>query len=312
VDQKYRIAILGLGGVGGYFGGKLAARCAQSDEVEIIFIARGENEKAIRSNGMKLIIPEGEQTVHPFIVTSHTEQLGFVDLVLCCVKSYDLEVSLALLKPCINDQTVILPLLNGVDVGERIRRVYPGARVWEGCVYIISRLVAPGVVKQSGDINRLYLGSEHGNKEALRQVETIFKSAGINAKVSDNISRTIWEKYIFISPLATLTSFLNLPIGEILKNQRHKELLLNLLTELKSVSDAKNIGLPDIIVQTMLDRMIALPHGSTSSMYDDFHKGGKTEVDSLTGHVTELGRELHVPTPNYDRMLAGLKKRLHQ
>ena len=131
---KFRIAILGLGAVGGYFGGKLAAHYSDSKEIEIIFIARGENENTIKSNGLKLITSQGEQIIHPAVVTSQPGLLGIIDLLLVCVKSYDLETSFEPLKPCINDQTIILPLLNGVDNSERIKKILPQADVWRGCV----------------------------------------------------------------------------------------------------------------------------------------------------------------------------------
>ena len=309
---KFRIAILGLGAVGGYYGGKLAAHYSDSKEIEIIFIARGENEKTIKSNGLKLITSQGEQIIHPAVITSQPGPLGIIDLLLVCVKSYDLEMSFEPLKPCINDQTIILPLLNGVDASERIKKIFPGTEVWEGCVYIVSRLVGPGVVKESGSINQLYFGSEQGTKEKLERVHAIFRSAGLNAHLATNISQTLWEKFLFISPLATLTSHLDLSIGAIVSNNQHQESLLNLIRELKSIAEAKNISLAENIVQKTLEKMRSLPPETTSSMHSDFKRGSKTEVDSLTAYVIKLGKELNIPTPYYEQMLAGLKEKLVQ
>ncbi len=310
MTSKFKIAIFGLGGVGGYFGGKLAANFSNSKDTEIIFIARGKNEKAIKSNGLKLVTSQGEQIIHPAIVTSRPGRMGFVDLVICCVKSYDLETSIESLKPCVNDNTIILPLLNGVDATERIEKIVSQAEVWEGCVYIISRLIAPGIVKESGSINVLYFGSEQGTKEKLEHVETLFKSAGINAHLSDNILRTLWEKFLFISPLATLTSYLDLCVGDIVRNKQHKELLLNLLNEIKKIADAKKISLSENIIQKTLDKISSLPYETTSSMHSDFQRGNKAEVNSLTAYAIELGRELSVPTPYYEKLLVGLKEKL--
>ena len=308
--SKFKIAVLGLGGVGGYFGGKLAVQYANSNDIEIIFIARGENKKAIEANGLKLITSQGEQIIHPDVVTSQPGLLGIIDLLLVCVKSYDLETSFEPLKPCIDDQTIILPLLNGVDASGRIKKIFPGTEVWEGCVYIVSRLVAPGVVKESGSINQLYFGSEQGTKEKLERVHTIFRSAGLNVHLSANIFQTLWEKFLFISPLATLTSYLDLNIGAIVSNNQHQELLLNLLKELKSIAEAMNIPLTENIIQKTLDKMASLSPETTSSMHSDFKRGSKTEVDSLTAYVIKLGRELNVSTPFYEQMLAELKEKL--
>ena len=306
MTTRFRIAIVGLGGVGGYFGAKLAGQYSTSKNVDIIFLARGENEKIIRSNGLKLLTPQGDQVVSPSLLSSNPAEIGPVDLVICCVKSYDLETSIRSLEPCITNSTIILPLLNGVDASERIKNIFRDTQVWQGCAYLISRLIAPGVVKQTGDLSSLHFGSENGDKEALHYCETLFVSAGIDAHLSNNITRTMWEKFLFISTIATVTSSLNLCIGGILKNPQHKELLTNLLTELKSIADAMKISLPANIVQTTMDKFGTLPYESTSSMHSDFQKGGRTEVDSLTGYVTRLGKDLHVPTPYYDLMLDDL------
>ncbi|HEX9653402.1 MAG TPA: 2-dehydropantoate 2-reductase [bacterium] len=274
-----------------------------------MFIARGENETAIRANGLTLITSQGQQIIYPAMVTSTPAQLHDLDLIICSVKSYDLETSMESLKPCTNDKTIVLPMLNGLDASERIKKLLPNAEVWQGCAYIISRLIAPAVVKESGKINRLYFGAEQRRKENLQRVEVLFKAAGINARLSTNILQTLWEKFLFISPLATLTSYLDVSVGEILSNQQHKKLLSNLLAEIKSLADARNITLSESIIQTTLDKISSLPCEATSSMHSDFKKGGKTEVDSLTGYVVELGKELNVPTPDYEKMLFGLTEK---
>src|ERR1044071_3097799 len=125
-----RIAILGLGGVGGYIGGKLAAHFSNSNDVEIVFIARGAHAEEIRLHGLRLITSQGEQIVHPSMITAKPEEAGIFDLVICSVKSYDLETSISAVNPCVGEHTVILPLLNGVDAAPRIRAMIPTAEVW--------------------------------------------------------------------------------------------------------------------------------------------------------------------------------------
>jgi 2-dehydropantoate 2-reductase len=303
------IAILGLGGVGGYIGGKLAGHFSNSKDVRIVFFARGENERAIASNGLKLITAQGEQVVHPSLVTSRPGDLGQLDLIICTIKSYDLETSIASLRPCVTGKTIILHLLNGVDARERIISIFPRTEIWDGCIYIVSRLIAPGVVRESGNINRIFFGSDHADMETLKYVETTFSSAGINARISDNITQTIWEKFLFISPIASLTSYLDLPMGKIMGDKSHAGLMLNLLSEVKSVADAQHIPLPENILQTTFERMKSLAPESTSSMHSDFQKGKNTEVDSLTGYVVRLGKELNIATPHYENVLAALKEK---
>ncbi len=310
--RKYKIAILGLGGVGGYFGGKLAAHYHGSPDVEIIFIARGETEKIIRGQGLKLITPQGDQVAHPSLVTNNPAESGHLDLVLCCVKGYDLESGIETLRPCVNEETIIISTLNGVDGAERIRVVLPQADTWEGFAYIISLIESPGVVKQTGDFRHLYFGSPTASAEQLKRVEEIFTSAGIEAKAPPDIFAAMWEKFHFISAIATLTSALDLSIGAILENDSHKDQLMRLLRELKAVADAKGIHLPEDAVDLTLDKMKGLPYETTSSMHRDFHRGKKTELESLTGYVVRQGKALGVAVPAFEKFYDVLLRKLEQ
>ena len=304
-----KIAIAGIGGVGGYFGGLLAKYYQNSGKVQVYFIARGENEKAIRQHGLKVETPAGNFKATPALVTTDPTQIGQVDFLICCTKSYDLEQSLVQLKPCIGKSTVILPLLNGIDSLERIKSVYPEIEVWEGCVYIVSRLTAPGLVTVTGTSNSLFLGSTDGSEAKLNLALRIFREAGVNATLSGNIQQTIWEKYSFISPVATLTSYLDASIGAIVANPDNLELLYSLLKELKQVAGAKGIQFPESIGQAITDKMTRLPYQATSSMHSDYQKGKATEVDSLTGYVVRLGNQLQIPTPTYTALYKALKNR---
>ncbi|NDK56290.1 ketopantoate reductase family protein [Pontibacter fetidus] len=304
-----KVAIAGIGGVGGYFGGKLAQYYQNSEEVAVYFIARGENEKVIRQQGISVETPSENFTAQPRLVTSDPLQIGEVDLLICCTKSYDLEQSITQLKPCISHNTVILPLLNGIDSYDRIKAVYPENEVWDGCVYIVSRLTAPGHITVSGDINSLFFGSEEGTIAKLEQVLQLFKAAGINATLSQNIQQTIWEKYLFISTIATLTSYLNASMGAILEKKESIDLLHSLLHEIMQIAKAKGIIVQPDTIQKITTRMAKLPYETTSSMHSDYLSGKTTEVDSLTGYVVKLGEQLQIPTPTYTQLYTALKAR---
>ncbi|HXP49126.1 MAG TPA: 2-dehydropantoate 2-reductase, partial [Bacteroidia bacterium] len=265
-----KIAIAGIGGVGGYFGGLLARHYENSKNVEVYFIARGENEKAIKKDGLRLETTKGNFVIHPKLVTSQPQQIGVVDYLICCTKSYDLEKSMSQLKPCIGKQTVILPLHNGVDSSERIRVMFPANEVWMGCVYIVAQLSEYGLVKETGNMATFFFDSENGTSEKAGLAEALFKEAGIDARLPDNIQETVWKKFLFISPMATLTSYLNAGFGEILASEEHKKLLMLLLNEIKAVADAKGIEFPDDIIQKTVATMLALPKDTTTSMHRDF------------------------------------------
>lgn len=301
-----RIAILGIGGVGGFYGGKLAAHYAANPDMEIIFIARGANEKAIREKGLLLTTPSGEQIIHPKTISHDPEAIGIVDLLICTIKAYDLEESIVEIAPCIGAETIVLPLLNGLDNLNRIHKLLPQAICWQGCSYIVTRLTAPGIVNETGIWNQLYFGSETATGETIQQVENIFTAAGINAKGIQEIAPVVWTKFIFLSPIATMTTALNLPMGAVLKNDQHAATLRGLIGEIAAIAVAKNIPLPATIEADTLEKMRKLPFETFSSMHFDQSHGKKTEVDSLTGYVVKLGKELGIPTPVHERSLSVL------
>lgn len=309
MSEKYRIAVLGIGGVGGYFGGKLAEHFAGSNDVETIFIARGESAKAIKTSGLKIITPEGEQIVRPNLVSDEPSEIGKIDLFILCTKAYDLAESIEKYKTCLSENTVILPLLNGVNHAETVQKILPDLAVWNGCVFIVARLVEKGIVKIDSEIRLLQFGSNDAEKSKLEKVENIFKSAGIQTELSNDIDKTIWEKFIFISSLATLTSFLDKTVGEILGSSKYQNLLTGLIAEVSSLARAKNINVAENIEGLTLEKIKKAPPTATSSMHADFAKKGKTELETLTGYVVREAKLLDVATPNYERLYKELKDR---
>ncbi len=309
MSKKYRIGVLGIGGVGGYFGGKLASHFVDSNEVEIIFIARGENAKAIQTNGLKVVTLNGEFIAKPKLVLSEPSEIGVVDVFLVCTKAYDLEESIKKYRDCVGENTVILPLLNGVNHAETIKQILPEAEVWNGCVFIVARLIEKGIVKVDSEIKLFQFGCLNGSKEKLERFENILRTAGIDVELSENIDKTVWEKFIFISSLATLTSYLDKTKGEILSSTEHRQTLIDLIAEVSNLAKAKNIKVNENIEQITLEKVNKTPPSSTSSMHADFAKKGKTELETLTGYVVQEAKLLNVATPNYEELYNELKKR---
>ena len=182
--SRIRIGILGIGAVGGYFGGLLAHKYLHSETIEIIFIARQKTADIIRENGLKLITPQKEYTIHPRIVGDNPETIGELDFLICCTKSYHLEESLLAIQKCITEKTHILPLLNGVDSNERIKAILPDVNIIDGCVYLVSRILEPGIVSEAGNIHQLHFGSKTIQPEKLKQLEKIFLDASIECYLS--------------------------------------------------------------------------------------------------------------------------------
>lgn len=301
-----KIGILGLGGVGGYFGGLLAKAYYKSDEVEVIFIARGETQKAIAENGLKIVTDESETVVHPKLVSNNPDEIGELDYLICATKTYDIEESLLSLKKCISSKTTILPLYNGVDAPERIQKIFPENEVLQGCVYIVSMIFSPGTIRKIGFYEKLFFGSKTASVAKLNELQSIFQKAKIESFVAENIEETVWEKFIFISALASTTSYLNQNIGEVLKNKDSKALYIQLLHEVTAVAKAKGLQLPEDIVAQTIAKLEKSPKDATSSMHRDLLAGRNIEVISLTEFVVKEGLKYDVKTPVYSKIAAAL------
>lgn len=306
---KTKITIAGIGGVGGYFGGLLANQYFKSDEVEICFFARGQNLNEIKKNGLKVIKGKSEIICKPKIATDNPTEIGIADLIILSTKSYDIEIVVQQLKPCIDDNTIILPLLNGVDSKEKIQKILPNNTILDGCVYIVSRLKQSGTIENIGNIQTLYFGIDGFSNQKLKYYENIFKNANIEATLSQNISSIIWEKYIFISPTATATTYFDKSIGEIISD-KHIETVTELITEIKQIANAKNILISEDIVEKTINKLKSLPFDTTSSMHTDFkNKNNSNELESLTNYVIEQGKKYNIKTPTYIKTYNELKKK---
>lgn len=309
MQKKYKIAVLGIGGVGGFLGGKLAAAYSSSTDMEVIFIARGNNAAAIKEQGLKLITQEGEMIVRPDMVCAVTDDIGPIDLLLCCTKTYDLEDSMKALSPAITRDTIILPLLNGVDNTERIQAVVPEAKVLQGCIYLVSKIVEPGVVQQRGEFYSLHFGGDRKLANELQQIAGIFTQANINAVVEENIHEKIWSKFSFISPIATYTSANDISIGKILESEDHTAALKELMAGPLTLAKALGIALPADSLEKHFTVMGKLPYETTSSMHADFANKKSTELESLTGYVVRKADEKGIQLDNYTRMYQLLHAR---
>ncbi len=308
---RTRILIAGIGGVGGYFGGMLAKHYENSDSVEIIFLARGENYKKIKANGLKVIKGDTEFIAKPSLVTNDATEIGIVDVVVICTKTYHLQDILQQLKPCVGEKTLILPLLNGVDAEHHIEVVYRQNRILGGCVYIVARLKEPGVVENSGNIEKLHFGTNGDRTEQTHTLETIILNAGIDAHYASNIERVVWEKFIFISPTATATSYFNACTGQIVDSADKLKAFTDLVAELVTLAKRMHMLLDADIIEKTTEKIKKLPYATTSSMHSDLKNGNSlTELEALTGYVVEKGKIYDVPTPTYDLMYKKLKGRI--
>lgn len=304
--MKTRIGILGIGGVGGYFGGLLAKKYQNHQHIEIVFIARGKTLSTIAQNGLTIISDQSEMQVFPSIVSDIPTEIGILDYLICTTKTYHIESSLAAIKDCIALKTIILPLYNGVDATDRIRKIFPKNEVLQACVYIVSMIVLPGKIQKTGPFESLHFGSQNTKLENLIPLQNLFKSANIDSHLVQNIEETVWEKFVFIATLATATTFLNQNIGQILTE--NFAFYSQLLKEIVDLAKAKKIKLPKNIIEQTIQKLQIAPQDATSSMHRDFLNHRAIELQSLTQYVVNQGIEFKIKTPNFNLVFEKLKK----
>jgi 2-dehydropantoate 2-reductase len=290
----------------------LTAAYSHAQDVEIIFVARGGNAQAIKENGLKLITAAGEIVVRPNIVADGVDEvntIGAIDLLICCTKTYDLENSVKAIASCITTNTVILPLLNGADNTEKLQLLLPQAKVLQGCIYLVSKLIAPGVVQQRGEFYALHFGGNKAWAAEMNKVQDLFAKANINAILEDNIHEKVWSKFSFISPIATYTSAYNISLGKILESDEHTAALKKLMTELVELAKALQINLPADNVEKNFLTMAKLPYETTSSMQADFANHKVTELETLTGYVVRKAAAQGIKLDAYAGMYNLLSER---
>lgn len=295
-----RVAVVGLGGVGGYIAAKLVEA-----EIDVIGFARGKHLEAIQKDGLRVVEDEKEWNVR--IDTREEDDLngyfdGCFDLVLFCVKSYDLEESYEHLKPHIDENTRLISFANGVGNAEVLKELSNGV-VLEGCIYILSHIESPGVIRKKGKVFAAVFGGEEQGAKALK---SIFEQAGLRIKTPENIREAIWKKYIFISAFATLTSYYDNTIGYI--NEHHFSQAKALLEEIALVAKTQDIDLKSEIEKS-LETAGKVPYDSTTSMYLDFKKKKRDELHSLSGYIVKEAEKNSLDTPimkmMYELLLTG-------
>ena len=301
-----KIAIIGVGGVGGYFGGKLASHYANEKDVDITFIARGKHLEEIQNNGLKVITEQGTFIAKPDKAIDNPASCGVFDLIIFCVKSYDLEDSAKLFKNCVNKQTVAITVLNGVNNAERLKCVLPDAQILNGCVYISAFVKEPGMVCQAGGTCKFFFGSNTENNKYIK-IEQVLKDGGITAEYRKDIKKIVWEKYLFVSPLASATSFYQKTFGEIMEDAESKNLLQGLLKETENIAKFQKVDLSNDIFQKSLDKIALFPYETKSSLQMDFERKKNTELDIFAGYIVEYAKEHGIDVPLHEKVYKVLR-----
>jgi len=295
-----RIAIMGSGGLGGYFGARLSDGGA-----DVHFIARGAHLQAMRIQGLRV---EGPTTLHiPRVnATDDPSEIGAVDVVMLCVKLWDTDTALQQIRPLIGPGTTIISFQNGVLKDQYLRAAYDESQIMGGCRLVATTIDRPGVIRQTGPMQRMIFGEFDGSR-SLRGESLLAAclAGGIKAELSDSILREIWQKYVFLVGLSGTTTTIRKPIGPIRENPQTRAFLLDVMREVVAVGRAHGVDLAEDYAEVRLQLADDVAYDMTSSMHHDLERGNPLEVRWLAGGVVELGLRKGVPTP-LNRAIAAI------
>ncbi|MGG5575866.1 ketopantoate reductase family protein [Myroides sp. C15-4] len=299
------IGIIGLGGVGGFYGGLLAHHFEGDAQVAIHFVARGAHGAKIKGTGLTVQSKGTTVVGKPTQVVERIQDLGEMDVILLCTKEYDLDEVIIDLKAIVSKNTIILPLLNGVEAFEKLDQQLE-AEVWQGCTYMVSRLKEPGVIDNPSGRQKIVFGRTEGVTDRMLQVDTLLKVAGIQSICTQEIAREVWEKYILVSSSAVATAYYNCSFGVVMRD--HPTAIHALVSEAASIAKAKDIAVGADVVEVVMQRLQAIPFDSTTSMHSDFISNKeKTELEVMAGYLIREGVRLQTDVQTYQKMYAVLK-----
>lgn len=288
-----KIAFMGSGGVGGLIGARLAqAGC------DVSFIARGAHLAAMREHGLALESPLGNLHLPKVRVTDDPGVIGPVDIVVISVKLWDTAAAARAIAPLVGQDTGVLSLQNGVTKDDILRPLVGEKALMGGVAYMATTIARPGVIQHTGTMQRIVFG-EYGGRQSTRAQALLEYGlkAGIDARLSDDIRRSIWEKFVFLTGMAAATATMRLPIGPILGHPLTRAFYLDAMREVAAVGRAHGVRLPEGFADERLAFADTLPGTMTASMHHDLERGNPLEVTWLSGAVVELGAAVGVPTP---------------
>ena len=288
-----RFAIMGSGGVGGYFGARLVKGGA-----DVHFVARGAHLAAMREHGLAVEGGPGPLHLPKVNVTDDPRTIGPVDIVMFCVKLWDTENAARQLLAIMEPGTGVVSFQNGVQKDDMLRPILGDDALMGGVAYVGTHIGRPGVIAQTGSLQRLVFGEYDGRRSA--RVEAFYeacKRGGINAEISDDVRRSIWEKYVALVAMSGATTAMRQTIGPIRANPRTREFLLDLAREVVAVGCAHGVALPADYAEQRIPFFDGWPPEMTTSMHHDLQQGKRLELQWLSGGVVDLGAEVAVPTP---------------
>ena len=298
--MKKTITVIGLGGVGGYFGFKLAQAYSDSPRVKVTFVARNETYAVVKQNGLTLLSAEHPiRNAYPQNLTNNLKDLPALELVLICVKEYDLEAVCDAIKDKIKEDTIILPLMNGADIYERIRSSIQNGCVLPACVYVASHLKEKGVIEHNGKPGKIIFGNDPlKSLISPDEIVSLLKNAGIDAEYAENSLVAIWTKFCFIASFGQVTARYNKSIGQVNEEVNLKAEAEAIINEISQIAHRKGVKISETIISETFEKAASFPYNTPTSLQLDIQsQKAENELGLFAGTIIKYGKELGVAVP---------------
>lgn len=297
--EKKNIVVIGLGGVGGYFGFKINQYNEEIDQFIVSFVARNQTHDIVRKNGLTLLSPEHTISItKPNEIIQNIADVKNPDLVLICVKEYDLENVCTQLKRIITPKTILLPLMNGVDIYDRIQKIIPQNTILPACVYVASHIKEKGIVEHKGKAGKLIFGKDPTNvSENVDWIIELMDDSGIDFDFRENSFADIWTKFIFVASFGLVTAKYNSSIGTVCNDPKQKQEATQIMEEVKAIADKKGISLPNDIIEKTFEKASTFPPSTPTSLQLDINVNKhNNELELFAGAIIHYGKEFGINT----------------
>lgn len=298
-----RITVFGTGGVGGYFGGRLA----QAGE-DVTFIARGDHLRAIQTSGLVVDTPDGDFKIYPAKATDDVNEVGPTDLVILGVKAWQVPEAARTIKPLVGSHTTVLPLQNGVEALSQLLAEFDPANVIGGLCRIVSFVVEPGHIRHAGFAASIIIGElDNSRTDRIAAIEDVFTRAGLNITIAADIQVALWTKFLFIASFSGVGAIADAPAGVVRSDPQRRAQILSAMDEIYRLAHARGIKLPADSVDNVMKAVDNLPEDATSSMQRDIAAGKPSELESQNGAVVRMAHEAGVEVPTHELIYRTLK-----
>ncbi len=297
-----RIAVVGIGGVGGYFGGRLALVGE-----EVVFIARGANLRAIQASGLRVDSADGDFIAHPALATDDPAAAGPVDVVILAVKGWQTEDAIASMRPLVGNETLIVPLLNGVEAPSQLAATYGASRVAGGLCGLFGSVVGPGHIRNAMPQPFITIGELDGMRtERIQRLAQAFEHTGVRTEIAPDIRAALWEKLMFVGPVGGVAAVARAPFGVVRAQPETRALLEGAVTELCQLGRARGLAVTDASTARALALVDGSPASATTSLQRDIMAGRPSELETQIGAVTRMAVESSFAVPVHTYLYASL------